>query len=484
MIIDDEWQTREGLVQWVPWDRLGIDRVQCMENALQALDAMKEDMPDMIISDVRMPHMTGVELLIRLRNEGNMVPFLFISGYADKEYLMAAIRYQASDYVEKPIDMQELTQALEKTVSQLKAARNTDAEVTAIRLTSADTRYDEVDSFLQATGHSFSQAENYWVCMVRSRQQAEDAVRTWGWPHMAERLDEENLLFVTCQMSGDAPPDFASLYEALLIQDGMAILGISCPCTRPQELSKRRAQATLAIQRGWFFDQGGCFCYAPPDGYARSVLDKLMERIRPGLSAQTSQTVTAHLLTLQEQWRSIPGLYPLEAVSLLSSLREQILQWLPAHQEQIKGDEVMAEVWKEVAEAGRFREALLAVNRWVDLLFQRHLNRHRYGVAMTKALEYVDNHYAENLSVELLAKECFISSSHLSHLFRSSLNTSVKQYINDLRIERAKALLLDSKVRLYEVGSRVGIADASYFSKLFRKATGATPSEYRAKYLK
>ena len=300
MIIDDEWQTREGLVQLVPWNQLGIHQVKCMENAVQALSAMKDEMPDVIISDVRMPYMTGVELLIQLRQEGNMVPFLFISGYADKDYLMAAIRYQASDYVEKPIDMQELNTALEKAVSQAKAAREAREELTAIRLTSADTKYDEVDSFLQATGHSFGHADKYWACMVKADQPVEEIVRAWGWPQMMERLDQETLLFVTCQMPGDMEPDFQALYNAVKKKTPHAVLGVSRSCMRPQELSKRRAEATLAIQRSWFFDEGGFFQYAQPDGEARNVMDKLMERIRPGLSAQTSQTITAHLRTLHD----------------------------------------------------------------------------------------------------------------------------------------------------------------------------------------
>lgn len=484
MIIDDEWQTREGLTRWVPWKELGIKRVQCMEDAVSALEAMEKEMPDIIISDVRMPRMSGVDLLIRLRGEGNMVPFLFISGYADKDYLMAAIRYQASDYVEKPVDMDELTEALRKIVAGIKASRSGREMISAVRLTAADTHYEDVEKFLRDSEHSFSRAKHYWVGLIETKEAyAEEVVRAWGWPQMQERLDEDTLLFITCQLPGDEQPDFEKLYQMLRKWEDHVALAVSRSCDFPRELSRRRAEATLALQRTWFGREEGLFFYTPPDGRASIAADQLLERMRPCLSAKTSQDLINHLSPLQEMWGALEGLYPLEAISLLSSIREKLIGYLPTGGEEAKADPAMIMAARQADEAESFREALQYMREWADLLFKNYANHHRYGTVMTRALEYVDQHYAENLSVELLAKECFVSSSHLSHLFRSSLNTSVKQYINDLRIERAKALLLDPKVRLYEVGSRVGIGDASYFSKTFRKATGMTPSEYRTKYL-
>ena len=484
MIVDDEWQTREGLTQWVPWKELGISRVACMEDPVMALESMEKEMPDIVISDVRMPRMSGVDFLIRLRREGNMVPFLFISGYADKDYLMAAIRYQASDYVEKPVDMDELTEALRKIVAGVKESRSNREVISAVRLTSADTQYEDLEKFLRASEHTFSRAKNYWVGLIGTKEDyAEEVVRAWGWPQMQERLDEETLLFIACQLPGDEAPDFQKLFQMLRQWEKDVVLGVSRSCQLPRELSRRRAEATLALQRTWFGREEGLFFFVPPDGRASIAADQLVERMRPGLSAQTSQDLISHLSSLQKLWGSMDGLYPMEATSLLASIRERLMGYLPHGGGEAKADPALILSAQRADEAESLEEALLAMREWADLLFKNFANQHRYGTAMTKALEYVDQHYAENLSVELLAKECFVSSSHLSHLFRSSLNTSVKQYINDLRIERAKALLLDPKVRLYEVGSRVGISDASYFSKTFRKATGMTPSEYRAKYL-
>lgn len=108
LIVDDERIPREGLKKQVRWKECGIDVVETADSGITALKIAKQFCPDIVISDVRMPEMSGIEFAVKIKALFPHIYLIFLSGYADKEYLKAAIKLQAVDYVEKPIDIKEI----------------------------------------------------------------------------------------------------------------------------------------------------------------------------------------------------------------------------------------------------------------------------------------------------------------------------------------------------------------------------------------
>ena len=117
LIVDDEKTTREALAEHIPWCELGIDIVRTARNGLEALEMIKQSKPDIILTDVRMPKMDGVELVKALRPLAQACKVIFLSGFADKEYLKSAIQYQALSYIEKPINIGEVVEVITKAVN-------------------------------------------------------------------------------------------------------------------------------------------------------------------------------------------------------------------------------------------------------------------------------------------------------------------------------------------------------------------------------
>ena len=120
-IVDDESATRDGLLKYVPWRELGVHEVCAAEDAESMLALCRRMHPDIVISDIRMPGMDGIELCKRLREMLPLCRIIFLSGYADKEYLMAAIELSAVSYIEKPVDIARLSQAITRAVSECEA---------------------------------------------------------------------------------------------------------------------------------------------------------------------------------------------------------------------------------------------------------------------------------------------------------------------------------------------------------------------------
>lgn len=116
LIIDDEDNTREGIIESISWDKIGISQVEQADDGVNALKKTSTFAPDIILTDVRMPRMDGIELSFKLKELYPDCKIIFMSGYSDKEYLMSAIQLKAVNYIEKPINIHELEQAVRDAV--------------------------------------------------------------------------------------------------------------------------------------------------------------------------------------------------------------------------------------------------------------------------------------------------------------------------------------------------------------------------------
>ena len=114
MIVDDEKLTRDGLMNSIDWKALGIDAVVQADDGLHGYEAAMTFCPDIILSDVRMPRMSGIEMAEKLQVQNPVPHIIFMSGYSDKEYLKAAIKLKAVNYIEKPIDLEEIAETVQE----------------------------------------------------------------------------------------------------------------------------------------------------------------------------------------------------------------------------------------------------------------------------------------------------------------------------------------------------------------------------------
>lgn len=120
LIADDETMPRNTLKEHLPWDKISVEHVLLASDGQEALDLAKIHRPDIIISDMKMPHMNGLELAAAVREFLPTCQFIFLSGYSDKEYLKGAIKLKAASYVEKPIDLEEITNAIQDVIEDLR----------------------------------------------------------------------------------------------------------------------------------------------------------------------------------------------------------------------------------------------------------------------------------------------------------------------------------------------------------------------------
>lgn len=123
LLVEDEMLTRDGLVECIPWEELGITRVYTAEDGEEGVEMARLHMPDIIMTDVRMARMDGITMAFEIRKTNKKCRFIFISGYCDKEYLKSAIQLSAVNYIEKPVEIDEVVSALKQAILQVTKQR-------------------------------------------------------------------------------------------------------------------------------------------------------------------------------------------------------------------------------------------------------------------------------------------------------------------------------------------------------------------------
>mgnify|MGYP002551171151 CR=1 FL=1 len=273
LLVEDERQVMESMAEFVPWKELGFAAPLMAANGLEALKILETNRADLIVSDVRMPRMNGVELLKTLRERGDETPFLFISGFSDKEYLMAAIRYHAVDYLEKPVMAQELAERIRAVAESLRIPR----------------RYVSVRELLRPGAKAPALLENaacYWVAVLLlaadglrlTSQQVAGTVRAfYKWAILEEESPERTLLVFAGH--GELLP-FQSLVDALNRAGGGYALCLSSPVSSIEALPEAYRQADRCTQRAYMRPLRGLQRYADPSAACGALLSRTVEEIR------------------------------------------------------------------------------------------------------------------------------------------------------------------------------------------------------------
>ncbi len=123
LLVEDEQLTREGLLMAIPWEELGIREIYTAEDGEEGIEKARETDPDIVMTDVRMPRMDGITMAFEIRKTNKTCRFIFISGYCDKDYLKSAIQLSAVNYIEKPVEIDEVISALKQAILLIRKQR-------------------------------------------------------------------------------------------------------------------------------------------------------------------------------------------------------------------------------------------------------------------------------------------------------------------------------------------------------------------------
>ena len=536
LIVDDEELTRTGILSSIDWDSLGIDQVLLADDGLNGLEQARLHRPEIILCDVRMPRMDGIAMLERL--EGilpDSVP-IFMSGYSDKEYLKAAIRLRAVNYIEKPIDPAEVREAVleaqKQYMQKLHSRRGQalqsleTASQLALQLT---VPYGEANRGI--TEHLCSELfpDNISGCcfttvIVRLDSQAElSGTQKEAILHSFEGLlarlhlrclyiEKRGQSLVYFVFGASQPSQAAWQMICGFLRDTFAACGrysiaIGEPYAGISHACQSYASAVILLQSSFFFPSGCVltpFSANPQDTTNAAAANAGNHHAAhlPG-----PQTSAAHPWNLQSPESDFSGTLQARDEAACTALLDAVYHYydrsltvLPNHvkdlyyrlflmlddaarQQQLTLPRTDGSGNAEVIErCFHYRELHTILADRTQQFFESIRSSVQEHPTIFLIKEYISKNYRnETLSVKDIGAHVYLSASYVCTFFKNETGQTLNQYLTEYRMERAKQLLADPRYRIADISSRVGYSDGNYFGKSFKKYTGLSPSEYREK---
>lgn len=530
VIVDDEPTVRFGLSNYFDWKAYGIEVVGEADDGDVALEVIEREKPDIVLTDVRMPNMDGIQMSNQLSERFPHIKIVFVSGHDDAEYLKSALKVKAVDYMFKPVNLGELEIVIERLVSSLNSEQQErkhieDMQVKLIQsmpllrekflmsLIREGVVYpSRVQDRIDFLGLNLPMEGAYWVIVIRiddatevaqTRSERDQQLLSYSVLNIVQELierdiggyvfenqigefvgilrlsqedDQESLLFTLAEEVRE------SLHNYLKIS---VTIGVGERIYRLASLPQSYSQAKEAADQRWFLGKNQII--------SMDNLEQDEESVYRFDASQQERMVSslksADILKVQEELREMynalshnrsEGIAYARNISLqLLLLASRILLELHVQKQELesKENELMAKVFQ--------RETLGDLHSLVEAhllevcgrIGEKRNGKSKNVIERTRAI--IEKRYAENLQVGDIATEVFLSTTYLCLLFKQETGETINEYVTKVRVDHAKLLLKDPANKFYDVCYAVGYSDPSYFSKIFKKYTGYTPSSFR-----
>ena len=515
MIVDNEAVIRKGLANCIRWETLGCIVAAQAVNGIDALQQIPVRQPDIVISDIRMPGIDGLELAHRIREQYPHIQVIILTGFPDFEYAQRAIEYQVVDFVLKPTTVENLTRAIEK--AKLRLAKEQSSEELERRLASKSERNLELERgmLLHDLIHCVDLSHLYVlnrmaqlsldlsdyhmlrldVAPLEAEEEAPDLLPQLRQSQklMTDSLTECSVYFVphgaqACYAvvcGADTPVLQERCMEVVDIVGSLPqfllSIGISSRFTDPMLMSDAVEQADCASQAARYSEERAVVCYEQLAQIPPQTMKCIFSDLRLLQSAIENQNPNVAQSTLQHLFDFIrSNQFPLQTIRNICVLIYQfcINQLLPS--ESASFSQTGFSSWKKITDGDSVEQLQNLMQQQIEHLLERtKVYAVDVGSVVTTIQSYIQQNLAEDLSLELLAGLVHLSPNYLSRLFKNSAGQTISSYIQNARVDQAKRLLCTTSLKTYEVGERVGINDPVYFSRIFKKVTGISPKEYK-----
>ncbi len=517
LLVDDEVDVRESIARTVEWEKYGFTLCGCAAGGLEALEMARELIPDVVMTDIAMPYMDGLELIERLRQLYPAMCFVIVSGHDDFAYAQRALQAHVLDYLLKPLSADGVRGALERIRSNLDAAFARRWDLAAFleqqkrdrvqlgRLRLLELLFENTNEsaglLTDFDDEAAFPAHLALMEVVDAPESAEVLRRDFGGRAdlarfslqeiAQERLEElaagscvchrgRFVLLLRCEEEAAVSrlSEIMDTVRMYLKLPTRAVL--TPPAAGPKELPALYRGALLLLERkagaaaGLFLLSEEESARAPESEVAVSVAGEIAALLRAGDEGR----IEAHFARLR---KIMAGEAPSRIAALFSLSHAGILQ--SAQRAGLSAEEASdlldAQCFALPLEAGAACAALQsAALRAARRIAARKVDDGR--ALVRRVASYIDENFCRPaLSIPEVCEKFRISQTQLSLAFKREMGVSFLQYVLEKRIERAKALLRDSEKKIYEIALETGFEDPGYFSYCFKQRTGVTPKNYR-----
>ena len=531
LIIDDEPMIRKGLIQIIPWDKLGC--VVCGETAdgVEGIEKIHQYKPDILFADINMPEINGFEMLKQAKEVIPYCKFIILSGYREFSYMQEALKLGAFDYLLKPSNVDNICEVVRRAVMELKYQRDYQMEVKKLRkcfeeslpILKEKLLYDvmfQINLDEEEMKENFKlygfEIHEFIMMMIdieeggEKKAPYERKIEQLGIIHNVEELfvecqvekvvlNNQQIVFIISPKANDSLVKDQVHKKVSHVQkviescfDFTVSISVSTVGKEVSELHKKLIECQKALSYRFYMGSGSIILFEDLMSFYQGQeqvdfgdLDKaLCEAIKTGNEDNTQNI----LYQIDEKVAKI-NIEPEFIKTFYWNLIHEIhtiqisIRSLDSEKREMHYD--ISSLYKLIDKAtqikelkGLLREVSINVVRRINEYNQKNINQ-----ILQKAIEYIKAHYTMPITLNELAEHTYVSTYYLSRMFKKELGKNFVEYLNEIRIEKAKQLLKDTQYKTYEIAEIVGIQDPHYFSKIFKKYVNMTPTEFKDREL-
>ncbi|MFF2908196.1 response regulator [Paenibacillus sp. NPDC057934] len=539
ILAEDEEDVREGIIGQIDWEKYGFEVVDQAENGREAADAIDRLLPDVVVTDIQMPFMNGLQLAEWIRSRHPNTKIIILTGFDEFEYAQRAIKLQIDEYILKPFSSQELIDVLLKVKGSIESEIAEKENIFVLsehyrkslpvlreqflsslvsrRLTRSEIEEKRAEYDIPLEGRLF-QASVISVDYIRhgGRENPEA-----GRPVSLRDTGDRNLqLFAVLNIAEEIceKHDFGKVF---IHRDNVVLLSVSSEQEEAEITGKtfmileEIGQNVQRFLKLTVTSGAGTVCQSPEllfnsFGDALQALDyrvilgnnrviwiedvesRSTQMLDYDDLSQQSLIRTIKLGTVQELKTVVDGLFAGLDIAQVSMQDYQIFLL-----------EIMTSILRLAKEAGNETAELFGsglssltdmnkfnnveeAKQWIINLCTQIMDsialerQSSYKQLIDQAKDYIRDHYEESdISIGKVCQHLHISTGYFSSIFKKEMKTTFVSYLLQIRLEAAKELLRSTELKAFEIAEKIGFADPNYFSFCFRKKYGFSPKEYK-----
>ena len=505
LIADDEENIRKALNGIIDWEKIHVKVCGIAKDGKEALEKIYELEPDITLMDIRMPLMTGLEVLEVIKKEKLKVKTIMLSGFDEFAYARTAIENGAVNYLLKPCRPEHIMSAVVEVRDEIVKAREQKNRTKQLNLELKSTRYEVknkyiADLILTTNEQMVKKCVNqigyeigeFTYCFVihpsdntlffKNQQEAIIDYIEKSMDAIAGSVAENIIVITNSTKEYDKKKlrDFLIKIKNFISKNyGISVsAGVGNVINLKEGLNISDQNALRALDMIHFIGTDFIIFYDSIYGnkefeYPVQIEEKIFAAIKEKDMKKCNQRVD-EFFRLADEWDSY-GIIKNAMALLLSLYHYTILL-------ELKADDIFEkplELMEYIGKCKNKEEISKRIKTQCNLMIGQLDNHHTGNPFVNAAKMYIDKNYMKDITLSMVANEIYITSGYLSTLFKQVTGDSFVNYLNRVRIEQACDLLKDVRLKTYEVAYQVGFQDEKYFTKVFKKLKGTSPSHYR-----
>ena len=527
VVIDDIRSVVEMITTKIPWADYGIEVVGKARDGEEGFAVISEVRPDIVLTDIRMPKLDGLDMTERILQILPDCKVIILSGYTDFEYARKAVRLGAMDFIKKPFTVQEIIEVTlkakeawleleQKKVSLEQLKRQVKASLPVLRqeylnmilqFPASEEKMLEQWRFLELDippqdltvitveideyQHKYSDKPVQEIELIRFSLQniLEETVREHAEGTLFRETSRRFLIIIHTADRAEAMRIAEACCAHIARYTKFTVsVGVGCPAHRITELPESYRQAKAALSYHFYTGGNAVFHYdavaekqtARPT-YSFQLEESLVFALQSGNREMVLETVNKLAAQLTE---SRPYPEPEQAVGIFmvwaSVIYRTLLESLDSEQLALIEERIREIRSSSDLSLHQLTASLIELSEeGCRLMLNERQNESQKVIR--KAVEYIQTHLGDDLSIDKCAKVVNLSGGYFANLFKKEIGTTFNQYVTQERLERAKKLLIQN-VPVQDIASELGYEHRRYFSDVFKKHTGMTPSEFKDYY--